>query len=97
MDKLPKVYVNPIDKNIDNEQKTFASFDKRSLNNEKRISVRNIDEILNSNHHIYRTVVRVTTISDVIICKIVGRTNNEIITIDNTRIPISNIINIEVI
>lgn len=96
MDKLPRVFVNKIDHEIKNDQETFKSFDHRSLNNEN-VNLKDIDRILNTNKYIAGANVLVETENDSINCKIISRTNNEIITIDNKRIPISKIKRIELI
>ena len=83
MDKLPKVFANPINKNIDSEQKYFRS--NKDVRNS--VSIADIDNILSSNNHIYRTRVKVNGVEKVII----KRVNNYLLTIDNERININDI------
>ena len=45
MNKLPKVFANPINKNINNEQKYFKS----DRNISGGVSISDIDNLLNSN------------------------------------------------
>lgn len=94
MKKIPKVYVNPINKDIDNEQKYFRSGNINS-NYSKGISLYDIDKVLNSNKHIYRSKVRLNINNNYVEKIIVSRSNNYLITIDNEKIPISNIFSIE--
>lgn len=94
MKKIPKVYVNPINKDIDNEQKYFRSGNINS-NYSKGISLCDIDRVLNSNKHVYRSKVRLNINNNYVEKIIVSRSNNYLITIDNEKIPISNIFSIE--
>lgn len=94
MKKIPKVYVNPINKDIDNEQKYFRSGNTNSSYS-KGISLYDIDKVLNSNKHIYRSKVRLNINNNYVEKIIVSRSNSYLITIDNEKIPISNIFSIE--
>ena len=96
MNKLPKVFVNKIDHEIKNDQETFVSFDHRN-NTGENISLRDIDRILNTNKYIAGANVLVETENDLVKCRVISRTNNHIITIDNKKIPISKIKNIKLI
>lgn len=98
MDKLPKVYQNPIDHSINNDQKTFVSFlngDRNSKSNNFEVS--KIDKILNDAHHIIKSNVRIITDTEDVKCMIISRTNTHVITIDNKKIPISSIRDIKII
>ena len=94
MKKIPKVYVNPINKDIDNEQKYFRS-GNTNCSYSKGISLYDIDKVLNSNKHIYRSKVRLNINNNYVEKIIVSRSNSYLITIDNEKIPISNIFSIE--
>ncbi len=96
MNDLPNVYQNHIDHNINNEQNYFVSFDKNKKIN-KSITIDDIDNLLNDRHHIFKPNVKITTNNDVINCKIVRRINNELLTMDNKKIDINLIRNIEII
>ena len=98
MDKLPKVFQNPINKKIDNDQRCFVSFDNnlgKSFSN-KSVNLDDIDNILNDRHRISKPAVKIITTDDVIQCKIVSRNNDFILTMDNRKIPINKIKNIEI-
>lgn len=83
MNRLPKVFVNPIDKTINNEQKYFRSDE----NTNKAVNISDIDSLLNSNRHIYRSRVRINGVEKIII----KRVGDYLLTIDNEKINISDI------
>ena len=89
MDRLPKVFANPINKEINNEQKYFRS-DKDILS---KITVYDIDNIINSNRFNYMTRLRINGLEK----KVIKRVNNYLLTIDNEKILIDGIKSIEVI
>ena len=98
MNELPKVFQNKIDHDINNEQKTFVSFgDRNNYIGDTFISVKDIDNILNSKHHIIKSKVKIYLDGKIINTNIVSRNNNYIITYDNQKIPISSVKKIEVI
>lgn len=89
MDRLPKVFANPINKEINNEQKYFRS-DKDIPS---KITVYDIDNIINSNRFNYMTRLRINGLEK----KVIKRVNNYLLTIDNEKILIDSIRSIEVI
>lgn len=89
MDRLPKVFANPINKEINNEQKYFRS-DKDVPS---KITVYDIDNIINSNRFNYMTRLRINGLEK----KVIKRVNNYLLTIDNEKILIDGIKSIEVI
>ena len=89
MDRLPKVFANPINKEINNEQKYFRS-DKDIPS---KITVYDIDNIINSNRFNYMTRLRINGLEK----KVIKRVNNYLLTIDNEEILIDTIKNIDVI
>lgn len=89
MDRLPKVFANPINKEINNEQKYFRS-DKDIPS---KITVYDIDNIINSNRFNYMTRLRINGLEK----KVIKRVNNYLLTIDNEKILIDGIKSIEVI
>lgn len=100
MEKLPKVFVNPINHDVDNYQKIYVSSSKldRNYHSEEKNIVKTIDNILGSSRHIYRTKVRIVLNDnkerEILI---ISRTKDYIITIDNERINIDDIKDIKVI
>lgn len=97
MDKLPKVFQNPFDHNLDNDQRCYVSFNENNIVTRKNVSIEDIDEILNDKHHIFKPSVKLTTDGGVVNCKIVSRTKTDILTMDNKKISISSIKSIEII
>ena len=91
--ELPKVFENKIDKKIDNVQEVFRS-DRIVFN--KDINSK-INYILNSKKHVYKTHVKITTISNILDEFIVGRSRDSILTMNGKYINISDIKDIEVI
>lgn len=89
MDRLPKVFANPINKEINNEQKYFRS-DKDIPS---KITVYDIDNIINSNRFNYMTRLRINGLEK----KVIKRVNNYLLTIDNEKILIDSIKSIEII
>ena len=89
MDKLPKVFENPINKSFNNTQSEYKS-NLRSVS--KNVSYE-IDRILKN--HIAKSRVRVTLPNKVLEVDLIGKTSNSIITLNNGLISINDIINIE--
>lgn len=94
---LPRVYQNKIDHDINNDQKSYASFSTNNnfLNNKRNISKKDIDNILLSRNHIYGVNVKIKTKDGEYITKIISRKDNHVITIDNKKIFIDDITNLE--
>ena len=89
MDKLPRVYKNPINKNFNNtqnESKSSLRSIKKDINNEINMILKN---------HIVKSRVRVTLQNKVLDIDLIGRTNNSIITLNNGIININDILDIE--
>lgn len=101
--KLPKVFANKIDKNLDNNKSVFYSNKEnldvvddssRSLNTAININQK-INSIFSSPKYVYKADVNITTKDGVVLKRVIGKNNTHLITIDNELIPISNIIDIE--
>lgn len=98
MKDLPHVYANPINHDLNNDQKTFVSFDRgKKVIETKSVSIQDIDNLLNDRHRIYKARVRLYTKSGIKECTIVSHNRNEIITMDNEKISLSDINKIEII
>lgn len=99
MSDLPHVYQNKINHEINNDQKSFASFinDNKILEKVSGVSKKDIDDILLSRNHIYGVNVKIKTKDNEFITKIITRKENYVITIDNKKILISDITNLEVL
>lgn len=105
--KLPKVFANKIEKEINNNENCFYSSDKKeehaeikndenvenSIINESNI-VQKINSIFNSPRYVYKANVKITTNDDVFTKRIIGKNRDNLITMENELIPISNIIDI---
>jgi len=111
MMKKPKVYANPIDKKIRNNQEFFESDKIEEINldrnepnylyNEeedyKNLTViEKIDKLLNRNGYIFNVDVFIITKEKKYNTKIAGKVNNHIITLDNDIININDIIELEI-
>ena len=95
MDRLPKVYANPIDKNLNNVQETFRdTLDRVEKVSPKNIN-RKINEIFASSDHIYKSKVKITFKDHTVEETIVGKTNLHLLTMDGKLIKITDILDIE--
>ena len=92
MNELPKVYANPIDHDINNEQKYY-----RSDTVYNGISINDIDKALKNSDYIYRVRVKMLIGGEYVIKIIIKRVNDYLLTIDNEKIPIKEIKSFEVI
>lgn len=94
MNKLPKVFANPINKKINNYQDLYYS--NRSI---KRLNAKDINkkvnEIFGSLNHVYKSRVRITLNDNITEEVIVGKTSMYLLTIDNKKIKITDILDIE--
>ena len=95
MTKLPELFTKTFDKKIDN------SIDYIKINNKRtEIKLSNneinkkINNIFKSKNYIYKIKVEISMKDKIIETHIIGKNNNNLITIDNELIPIKNITNI---
>lgn len=101
--EIPKVYANKIDKRLENNNTYSTTRNSEEIKieekNEKKIYTKNINqkisEIFKSNRYVYKANVEITLKDKVIIKNIIGKNNNNLITIDNELIPIPSIIDIK--
>ena len=92
---LPRVYVNPIDKEINNYQSIASSNDFKKSLNRSNLSMK-LKSIFNSNNYIYKKRVRITLKDKVVEKVIVGKANGYLLFIDNSKIKLSDIYDIEI-
>lgn len=102
--KLPSIFANKINKNIDNNKKVYYSdleenkidekLNKNFLKPQLNINQK-INKIFNSSKYVYKADVTIKLKDKTINKKIIGKNNNNIITIDNELIPISDIEDID--
>jgi len=93
---LPNVFVNPLEKNINNTQEVFYSENKkedRGINVESILT--KINRIFNSPHHVYKSKVKITTNKGELVKEIVGKSNGDLLTIEGDHIKIIDILDIE--
>lgn len=100
MKDLPKVFQNNINKKFNNNSSVYySSNDNRSLNKEEikdnRTILQKINEIFSSPNYVYKANVEITLKDKKVTKRIIGRNKDFIITMDNTLIPISDIVDIK--
>lgn len=94
--KLPKVFANKDIRNSNNETIYYSKLSEKS----KRPSligksVRDkINAIFNAKNYIYKADVEITLENEVVVKRIIGRTNEYLLTIQNEKIAINDIIDI---
>lgn len=98
--KLPKVFANPIVGNIMNNKRVFYGEKETSIKEEtKPVSKENINykinKIFKSSKYIYKIDTEITTNEGTNKYQLIGKTSNNLITIENKLIPISEIIDIK--
>ena len=86
--ELPKIFKKQTAKNFNNNKNYFYG---EYRNKQSKVT---IDDLFKINE-IYRTNVKLTLKNKTITKTIIGRTQNNLITLDNEIIPISEIIEIE--
>lgn len=94
MKELPKVYVNPIDKEVKNNTDLFYSKLLDSKKDQKSV-LKQIDEIFASRSFVYKSKVHVVTREKEFDTTLVGRNGASLLTLDNEKIPIIDIMNIK--
>ena len=94
MNKLPNVFASPINKKLNNYQDIYRSDRKVKSYNPKDIN-KKINEIFGSLNHVYKSKVRITMSDGIKEEEIVGKTNINLLTIDNKLIKITDILDIE--
>lgn len=100
MKELPKVFHNKIDKKFDNNSSVFYSSntnqDRESVEvNDSRNVLQKINDIFASPNYVYKANVEITLKDKKITKRIIGRNKNYIITMDNSLIPITDIVDIK--
>ena len=105
--KLPEVFHNSIDKKLTNNEDIFYSLKEnkdintnkdnkvnKNLNVNKSIRAK-INEIFASSSYVYKASVIIKTKDNTINKRIIGRNSKYLITMDNEKIDIDSIIDIE--
>lgn len=100
MGKLPEMYHNAINKNINNNEKYFTTINKKkddsivrnkSIKNDNYTVEQKIYNIFNSPNYIYKIDVTIITDNNTLKKRIVGKNKNNLITMDGEYIPINTI------
>ena len=94
MNKLPNVFASPINKKLNNYHDLYRSDRAVKSYNPKDIN-KKINEIFGSLNHVYKSRVRITMDDGIHEEEIVGKTNINLLTIDNKLIKITDILDIE--
>ena len=93
--KLPKMYVNKIDKELKNNSTYYISNKIKEIKFEKNDINKKINAIFNSPSYLYRASVVISLKNGDVSKKIIGKNKNQLITIDNELIPIDDILDIK--
>lgn len=89
----PGIFVNKIDHKLNNNEKVFSSLRKNYI--KENIDVRRkLKEIFNSPKYVYKMDVIIKTKTETLNKTIIGVSNDEILTFDNEKIKISDILDI---
>ena len=90
--KKKKIYVNEINKKIDNNQDYCNVFEKEEVIISKKLTIdEKLQELFNKNGYVFNVNVKIITDSKKYDTKIAGRVGNNIITLDNDVISIKDI------
>ena len=93
---LPSVFSNPIEKEIKNNTEYYYGSLNNSEKSKKNI-MQEINNIFASKDFVYKKQIRLTTVDDSFDVMLVGRNASSLLTLDNKNIPISSIIDIEIL
>lgn len=99
MKELPKVFHNEVNKTFDNNRNVYYSqneyVDTKETPKDNKTVYQKINEIFSSPNYVYKANVEITLKDKTIVKRIIGRNKNYIITMDNTLIPIEDIVDIK--
>lgn len=98
MKDLPKVFKNSVDKTFTNNRNVYYSSDRatKSLDStDSKTVLQKINEIFSSPNYVYKANVEITLKDKKVTKRIIGRNKNYIITMDNTLIPVNEILDIK--
>ena len=88
---LPKVFVSPITKKIDNDQEIFMG---NSSRDDKSVS-EVLDTLFTPDSYTFRRKFEIKTKNEVLTTSIISRQGNKLLTLDNRYIDILDIISIK--
>ena len=97
MKKLPDLYTNTFDKKIDNSQEYVTIPNNEVVTNLSTYEINEkINNIFKSKKYIYKIKVEIQLKNETLIETIIGKTNKNLITIDNKLININDILDIKI-
>lgn len=96
---LPKMYAVNFNKEIKNNEEVFSTLDRspkkeiirNNPKNDRFAIEQKIFNIFNAKDYIYKADVTILTDNEVLKKRIIGKNNNNLITMDNEYIPIDKI------
>jgi len=94
LEKLPKVFAKPIEKEIENNRNMFYSKLLEEKKDRKNI-LKEIDKIFKSSDFVYKSKVEITTKDGIIETNLVGKNGGSILTLDGKSIRITDIVDIK--
>lgn len=94
MKKLPELYKNLNSKPMDNNKKVYYAKEKDTRTFQTTTITEELDSIFHSLGYSYNIPVKLVTKTKTIYTSLVARTKENVLTIDNQTIPISDIIEI---
>ena len=97
MKDLPKVFHNNTNKKFNNNRNVYYSnnnFETNEKIKDNKTVLQKINEIFSSPNYIYKANVEITLKDKKVTKRIIGRNKNYIITMDNSLIPINDIVDI---
>ena len=96
MKELPKLYTNSFNKKIDNSQEYVKIIESTNSPKPSKQEInKKIDNIFKSKNYIYKIKTKIKTKNGDRKETLIGKTNNNLITINNELINISDIIDIK--
>ncbi len=94
---LPKVFKNPIEKEIRNNEDYFYGTLKEPKEQSNYEITEEINSIFARKDFVYKKKVRIITDAGIKEIVLVGKNNNNLLTLDNKQIPIASIKKIELL
>ena len=92
---LPRVYANPIDKDIRNNNDIYYGRNEEIRNSTKANVYEKINQIFASPHHVYKSNVLIKTKNGEIKTTIVGKSGNYLLSLNGEKINMIDIVDIE--
>lgn len=95
--KLPSIFSNKIDKKLNNNEDYFVSNNNRNIEQLSKEDINNkINNIFSSYDFVYRINVVISLKDRDITKKIIGKKDNNLITIDGEYISVDDILDIKI-